>query len=92
MATYLFTTIEYPGCHAVYHMYRRFVKIHLNALNARCDVRISGSDEVRFAVYEGNTVFLLNTSLTNKAVVDFIANGKETTYLLQPGEMKMLSY
>ena len=90
--TYLFTTIEYPGCHAVYHMYRRFVKIHLNALNAKCDVRISGSDEVRYAVYEGNTVFLLNTSLTNKAVADFITNGKETTYLLQPGEMKMLSY
>ncbi len=87
--TYLFTTVEYPGCHAIYPMYKRFVKIHLNALNSKSDIKVIGNDEVRYAVYANNKIFLLNTA-TYPASVSLTVNGKENVYALQPGEMKIV--
>lgn len=88
--TYLFTTIEYPGCNAIYMMYRNFVKIHLNALHARSDIQVIGSPEISFAVYEGRKIFLLNTALTYPASVKVIRDGEESFHTLLPGEIKIV--
>lgn len=86
--TFLLTTLEYPGAGAVYPLYRLMVQTLISHLHNECDVQVLASDKCKFAVYEGNVVYLLNTDYHCPITATVIRNGESQEYLLQPGELK----
>ena len=62
------TTEEYPGAPGVYSLYKIIVKSILASTHRKSDIKVIGSDRVRFAVYEDEEkyrVYLLNTDLNS---------------------------
>ena len=84
----LVTSLEYPGAGALYPMYKAVVRELLTASHRACDVKVYGSDRLRFSVYEGNKVYILNTDLDNDIIVIVEKNGECEKYTLKPGELK----
>lgn len=85
---FLMTTLEYPGANAVYPLYRLMVQTLISHLHNECDVQVLASDKCKFAVYEGDVVYLLNTDYHCPVAATVIRGGVQDTYLLQPGELK----
>ena len=84
----LFTTVEYPGHSAVYPMYRSIVREVLRAETERGPLLVASPTEVRFAIYEGNIIYLLNTDANLSHGVTLMPctdNAKEVT--LKPLEL-----
>ena len=55
-----------------------------------CDVQVIGSDRVRYAVYEGGKMYLLNTDYDLPVIVKVIRGGKEEMLTLDALELKIL--
>ena len=60
--TILMTTLDYPSAGA-YPTYRNIVREILTATHRACDIKVYGGDRLRFTVYEGNKIYLLNTDM-----------------------------
>lgn len=84
----LITSIDYPGNRAISPLYRTILREAVTASHRECDVRVYAPDSVRFSVYAGNKVYLLNTDYDNAAAVKIEINGKVTQTTLQPCELK----
>ena len=84
----LVTSLEYPGQGALYVMYKAVVRELITASHRACDVKVYGSDRLRFSVYEGNKVYILNTDLDNDIIVTVEKNGEQAKYTLKPSELK----
>ena len=50
---------EYPGAPAVYPIYKLMVKSILAASHRTSDLKVIGSDKIRFAVYDGGDKYKL---------------------------------
>lgn len=86
----LMTALDYPGNNAVYPAYRAVVREVMTASARECDVKIYANDRVRFSVYEGNRIYLLNTDYDCNAEV-YVKRGKKTEhYTLLPCEFRAL--
>ena len=83
----LVTSLEYPGQGALYNMYKAVVRELMTASHRACDVKVYGNDRLRFSVYEGNKVYLLNTDFDNEIIVTVERNGDKEKYVLEPGEL-----
>lgn len=83
----LMTTLDYPSG-AAYPVYRTLVREILTASHRLADIKIYGGDRLRFTVYEGNKVYLLNTDFDCPcpAVIDYGTHKK--TFLLEPMELR----
>jgi len=57
----LVTSIHYSGQSALYPLYRSIVREMITASARECEMQVLESDRLRWAVYEGNKVYLLNT-------------------------------
>ncbi len=86
----LFTSTNYPGAPAVYYTYRSIVREIISASHRECDIKLIGSDRVRYAVYEGNKVYLLNTDYDMPIKVKLIHGESETEMELSPLELKSI--
>ena len=86
----LLTTMDYPGAGAVYPVYKTIVKCLLNACHNSCDITVRGSDKLKFSVYEGGRVYLLNTDFECEIQAFLQYNGKEHELRLKPCEMKAI--
>lgn len=53
-------------------------------------VGCGGSDRVRYSVYEGGKLYLLNTDYDMPITVKVISGGKEQTVTLESLELKVL--
>ena len=84
----LFTSINYPGNQSVYFTYRAIVREIISASSRECDIKVIGSDRVRWSVYEGNKVYLLNTDYDMPVKVKVIHGDKEQTIELQSLELR----
>lgn len=86
----LMTSMEYPGHGSVYGAYRAIVREFISASHRNCEIKVYGSDKVRFSVYESQKVYLLNTDydVTQQVIVDY--RGKKETVSLEPCELKIL--
>ena len=84
----LVTGIEYPGNGPLYSMYKAVVRELMTASHRECDVKVYGNDRLRFSVYEGNKVYLLNTDFDNEIIVTVDKNGNKEKVTLEPGELK----
>ena len=90
MAT-LITSINYPGNPAQYPLYRAVVREMMSASAKECDIKVVGSDKVKYSVYAGKKVYLLNTDYDVPMVVKIMYNGKETTVMLDSLELKAIN-
>jgi hypothetical protein len=83
----LVTSTNYPGNPALYPLYRTLMREFVTASARSCDIKVTASDKLRYTVYEGDKIYLLNTDFDNKifVTVDYATEKKE--FLLQPGEL-----
>lgn len=86
----LVTHVNYPGNAAVYLLYRAVVREMISASARSCDIKVIGSDRLRYSVYEGNKVYLLNTDYDLPIEVKIIHAGTEQTVRLQSLELKSI--
>ena len=84
----LFTSINYPGNQAVYYTYRAIVREIISASARECDIKVIGSDRVRWSVYEGNKIYLLNTDYDMPVKVKIISGEKEQLIELDSLELR----
>ncbi len=86
----LFTSINYPGNQSIYFTYRAIVREIISASSRECDIKVVGSDRVRWAVYEGNKMYLLNTDYDVPVIVKVMNGDKEQTVTLEPLELRSI--
>ncbi len=86
----LVTCANYPGHPALYPLYRAMVREMITASARDCEIKVLGSDRLRWSVYEGNKVYLLNTDYDMPITVKVICNGVEKLVTLESLEMKTI--
>lgn len=86
----LVSHICYPGDQSVYRLYRMIVREMLNASARNCEIKVVASDRVRYSVYEGNKIYLLNTDYDLPACAKIIYDGKEQMISLDALELKAI--
>ena len=84
----LITSTSYPGDRAIYLFYRAVVREMISASARNCDIKVIGSDRLRYSVYEGDKVYLLNTDYDLPIKVKIIYDGKEQMIELEALELK----
>ena len=84
----LFTSTNYPGNQAVYLTYRAIVREILSASIREADIKLIGSDRVRWAVYPGNKVYMLNTDYDMPIKLKLINGDSEQPIELDPLELR----
>ncbi len=85
----LMTSLDYPSA-AGYWTYKTIVRELVTASHRAADVKVYGGDKLRFTVYEGNKIYLLNTDFDCKieAIVDYGTEKK--SFILEPLELKVI--
>ena len=83
-------SINYPGCTALYPMYTDLVREAVTSSARNCEVKVIASDKLRYTVYEGNKIYLLNTDYDLPLTVKIIYGGKETLVSLDSLELKAI--
>ncbi len=86
----LVTSINYPGHPALYPLYRALVREWISSGSRNCDIKVIGSDRVRYAVYEGNKIYLLNTDYDMPITVKVLKDNKETIVTIESLELKAI--
>ncbi len=85
----LLTGLDYPSG-ALYPVYRMIVRELIQASHRTADVKVVCGDKVRFAVYEGGRMYLLNTDFDCNGYVKIIKGDRVTELSLMPCELKVL--
>ena len=87
------TYTDYPGASAVFPIYKLIVKALLTASHKNAEIKVFGSDKVRFTVFEEDNgdkyVYLLNTSFDVESTIGVIYK-KKKYYNLNPCELKKI--
>ncbi len=85
--TVLMTALDYPSG-AGFPLYQHIVREILTASHRTADIKVYGADSLRFTVYEGDKVYLLNTDFDCSifAYIDYGTHTKEI--MLKPCEFK----
>lgn len=86
----LVTSVNYPGHPALYPLYRALVREWVTSSSRNCDIKVIGSDRVRYSVYEGDKIYLLNTDYDMPITVKIIKDGKEAMVTLESLELKTI--
>ena len=86
----LVTSLDYPGHPAASPLYRTILREMISSSARDCDIKVIGSDRVRYSVYEGDKVYLLNTDYDMPVIVKVIKENKETTITLDSLELKII--
>lgn len=84
----LVTTVLYPGNNTVYPLYRGIAREFISASARNCEIQVLGSDRLRWSVYEGNKVYLLNTDYDLPITVKILWEGKARSVTLDSLELK----
>ena len=88
-------TSEYPGAGEVYPLYKLIVKQLLAASHRTSDLKVIGSDKLRFAMYEGEDsykLYLLNTDFNFENRVKVIFRGEETERVVRSLGLEIIEY
>ena len=86
----LVTTSNYPGHPSVLSLYRALVREFITASARECEVRVFGSDRVKWSYYDGGKMYLLNTDYDVPATVKVKKGNYETFITLDSLELKSL--
>ena len=91
-AATLVTSLYYPGNNTLYPLYRGIVREFITASARNCDIQVIANDRLRWAVYEGSKIYLLNTDYDLPIAVKILCPSGETTLVtLEPLELKSLT-
>ena len=88
-------TSEYPGAPEVYQLYKMIVKQILAASHRTCDLKVIGSDKIRFAMYENDEIYklyILNTDFDVKNFVKVIFRGEERELLIDSIGLEIIEF
>ena len=83
----LMTTLEYPYG-ATAPMYQNIVREIITASHRCADIKIYGGDSLRFSVYAGDKIYLLNTDFDNRITVTIDYGTYKRELDLEPCEFK----
>ena len=83
-------SIDYPGAPALYPLYLDIVREMISSSARNCEIRVIAPDKLRYTVYEGNKIYLLNTDYDLPITVKIIYDGKERTITLESLELKAI--
>ncbi len=86
----LLATLEHAGNGAIYPLYRAIVREIISASHREGEIKVYGSTAVRFAVYSGDVIYLLNTDYDADANVVIEKHGKVIKETLKPCQMKKI--
>ena len=90
----LTTHVKYPGNGAVYPVYKNLVKMLLAHSHDRAEVKVAGSDKVRFSLFfeeDGKKIlYLLNTAYDAQSSVKVIFGTDTYEITLAPMELYIL--
>lgn len=84
----LVTSVNYPGHPALFPLYRMLARETVSASARSCDIKVVGSERLRYAVYEGDKVYLLNTDYDMPITVRLIKGEREEVVTLDSLELK----
>ena len=87
----LVTSKCYPGNPAVSPLYNTIVRELVSSSARNCDIKVIASDKLRYTVYEGNKIYLLNTDYDLPIAVKIIHGDKEELITLDSLELKTLT-
>ena len=73
-------------------LYRNVLREMISSGARNCEIKVIGSDRVRYTVYEGNKIYLLNTDFDMPVTVKVINRERERVITLEPLEMKTISF
>lgn len=85
----LMANLDYPSANG-YTVYKNIVREILTASHRQARIKVYGGDKLRFTVYEGDKIYLLNTDFNCKthAVIDYGDEKRE--FILEPCELKIV--
>ena len=86
---------EYPGAPQIFPLYKLMVKQILAASHRNAEIKVLGSDKLRFAVYENDEIYklyILNTDYNVKNFVRVIYRGEETEHIIDSLGLKIIEF
>ena len=84
------TSKNYPGFPAITPLYSTLVREFVSSSARECDVKVIASEKLRYTVYEGNKIYLLNTDYDLPITVKIIHNGDVKMITLDSLELKAI--
>lgn len=85
------TSKDYPGALALYPLYNALLREAVSSSARECDIKVIASEKLRYTVYEGNKIYLLNTDYDLPITVKIIYGDKEELITLESLEMKTVT-
>ena len=86
----LVTSKNYPGFPAITPLYSMLVREFVSSSARECDVKVIAGEKLRYTVYDGNKIYLLNTDYDLPITVKILYNGKEEMVTLDSLELKAI--
>ena len=86
---------EYPGAPAIYPLYKMMVKAILAASHRISDLKVIGSDKLRFAMYEGEDsykLYILNSDYNQKQFVTVFFRGERVDRLIDIVGLEIIEF
>ena len=86
---------EYPGDSAVFPIYKVMVKAALAASHRNADLKVIGSDKIRFAMYEDEEkykLYVFNSDYNMKQFVKVIFKGEEKELIVDSVGLEIVEY
>jgi len=88
-------TSEYPGAREVFNLYKIMVKSLLAASHRTSELKVIGSDKIRFAMYgdeEKYKLYIFNSDFNMKQFVKVIFKGEEKEVLIDSCALEIIEY
>ena len=85
----LMSSLDYPGDGAA-QMYQAIVGEIFTASHRCADIKVYGGDSLRFSVYEGDKIYLLNTDFDCDIVAIIDYGTHKEKFVLEPCEFKVV--
>lgn len=86
----LVTSIDYPGNNALTPLYGAILREHMTASARECELKVIASDKLRYTVYSGDKIYLLNTDSDLPITVRIIFKGEERLVTLDSLELRSM--
>ena len=86
---------EYPGAPEIFPLYKMVVKQVLAASHRNADLKVIGSDKLRFAMFEGEDIYKLyifNSDFNSKNFARVIFKGEEKEVLIDSCGLEIIEY
>ena len=88
-------TSEYPGAPEVFPLYKMMIKQILAASHRICDLKVIGSDKLRFAMFEDEKkykLYIFNSDFNSKNFAKVIFGGEEKDVLIDSCGLEIIEY